>query len=221
MKNVDSKGLRRRLAESARHAFSEVRRTHPDEAFYAFSLYTVDDAVGISPSACSDQAYARVRSKYVADGAFTEADLLGNFRWSPYDWEYDCAGSEFFGPVNELINYRGSGRYDEMDADGFINFKARVLAAMVLALADLEAEGLFGAGLARRSVTVFCSIAHSDCAAWLEADSARRLNPAEVFEVFSAERVAYIDEGSDALEPGDDNLYAKYLALVRDGEWGD
>ncbi|MDG3004284.1 DUF4303 domain-containing protein [Paludisphaera mucosa] len=107
MAEVDFELLRRLLAESARRAFSKLREMRPNETFYAFALYTVDDAVVLSPSANTEEAYARVRSKYASSGKFTEAGLLGNFRWSPYDWECDCVGVEAFDPVIALINDRG------------------------------------------------------------------------------------------------------------------
>ncbi|MDG3004283.1 DUF4303 domain-containing protein [Paludisphaera mucosa] len=111
----------------------------------------------------------------------------------------------------------GCGRYDESDDGAFVEYKANVFAAMVLALSDLEAEGFFGSGRDRRSVAVFCSVADSICTAWLEADSARRLNPPEVFEAFQAERIEYISEGADDLAPHDDEVFEEYLVLVRGG----
>jgi hypothetical protein len=55
---------------------------------------------------------------------------------------------------------------------------------MIRALADLDKEGFFGTGEARERVTLFCTISDSDDAPGLENESARRLNPAAVYEAF-------------------------------------
>ena len=156
MARVEFELLRRQIAEAARHAFNLVRTAHSEESFYSFALYTVDEALGICPSSNSEQAYARKRAKYQGRGSFNEADLLGNFRWSPYDWEFETVGADFFRFTDQLLSDQGQARYDQEAPDGFIEFKAGVFASMVLALADLDAESFFGVGDARRRVTVFC-----------------------------------------------------------------
>lgn len=215
MASFELEQLRRRVAEAARRSFGRMCETHPGEPPYAFALYTVDDAVAISPSGNSERGYDLARGEYGADGSFSEAGLLGNFRWSCFDWTYECEGSDYFDPVHELINDRGQARYDQDDPDGFMDFKANVLAAMVLALSDLKAEGVFDSGEGRSPITVFASITDPDYAPWLEADSARRLNSPELFEAFLAERVAYIAGDPSPPAPVGDELYDRYLALVQ------
>jgi len=217
---VDFELLRKRIASAACRAFSQVRAAHPEECFYAFALYTVGDAVFISPSASSEEAYARKRAKYAGREDFTEADLRGNFRWSPFEWEYECDGADFFNSASELINNHGTARYDRREPDGFVNFKAGVFASMVLSLSDLEAEGFFGTGAARKSVIVFCSVADSGCAPWLEADSARRLNPRGALKTFSIERIAYISDEFDEIPPKGDAVYDAYMSRMRRSKGG-
>lgn len=218
---VDFPLLRQRIATAARHTFHAVRTAHPNEQLYAFALYTDDTAVGVVPSLNTEEAYQRTIAKLMADEETREwyeeknisfADsLLGDYRWSPYEWNYECVEREAFEPVMKLINNRGMGFYDEHDPLGFVKFKAGVLAAMVLALADLELEGVFGRGSDREALTVYCSIPSSDCTVWLEQDSARRLNPPQITQTFARERIKYIADGSETTP---DEVREHYLALV-------
>jgi len=227
MSQVDYQRLRQEIALATRRAFDAVRAARPDEEFYAFALYTVDDAVGVTPSSNSEQAYQRGVSRWMADephkqwlesrGISLESFLLGDERWSPYQWEYECMESDGFHVVNELINNRGVGFYDEDDLNEFVKFKASVFASMVLALNDLNEQGYFGEGSVRNSLTVFCSVADSECSIWLEEDSARRLNPPQVFQQFEAERIKWISDGSEARPPEPDDVEAAYVSLVEKG----
>lgn len=57
--------------------------------------------------------------------------------------------------------------------------------AAIGALEDLDAEGIFGRGVARNDLTVFVTITDSNDASRLERASAKRLNPPAVFERFT------------------------------------
>ncbi|MEQ8789655.1 MAG: DUF4303 domain-containing protein [Pirellulaceae bacterium] len=227
MTQVDFNLLRHRIAEASRQTFDAVRAAHLDETFYVFALYTVDGAVGINPSMNSEQAYQRAVAKQMADEphrkwleshgiAFADS-LLGDQRWSAYEWDYECAESDGFDAVNELINNRGMGFYDEDDPWGFVKFKAGVFASMVFALRDLNRERYFGTAKTRDSLTVFCSVPGSECTVWFEQDSARRLNPPSVFRTFASERINWIADGSDGSRPAPDDVQAIYLSMVENG----
>jgi hypothetical protein len=216
MANVDFKLLREQVAAAARLAFAEVRAQHAKEDFYAFALYSVGGSC-VTPSANSEQAYAEKRVDNENDYSATE--LLGEFRWSPFSWRYECEGSDHFASIDAVLNDRGSLNYDESDPEGFTTFRASVFAAMALALGDLEAEGFFGKGKARETVTVFCS--EPDFAPWLEADSAQRLNPPEAFATFAAERLEYIASDPEDRAPKHDKVFAKYLSYLQKGSISD
>jgi hypothetical protein len=218
--------LRDRIADASRRTFDSLRTAHPSERFYAFALYTVDDAVAVNPSANSEQAYERAVAKQMADEAHCKwleshgiplTDwLLGDQRWSPYEWAYECAESEGFHAVNELINNRGMGFYDREDPMGFVKFKAGVLASMVFALRDLNEEGYFGTGRDRESLAVFCSVPHSRSTVWFEQDSARRLNPPNVFQTFASE-LKWVADGSETRSPAPHDVFALYLSIMEEG----
>jgi hypothetical protein len=227
MAHVDFNLLRRRIAEASRQTFDAVRAAHKNETFYVFALYAVDDAVGINPSMNSEQAYQRAAAKQTADEKYRKwlnshgisftASLLGDQRWSAYDWAYECAESDGFAAVNALINNRGMGFYDEDDPTGFVKFKAGVFASMVLALRDLTEQGHFGKGGSRDSLTVFCSVPHSACTLWFEQDSARRLNPPKAFQTFASERIKWLADGSQRRDAIPDDVQALYLSMVEKG----
>jgi hypothetical protein len=195
MAKVDFALVRREIKDAARRAFDAVQQTHADETFYAFALYSDDSAMTVCPSANTEQGYERCVKRYKADKSYMEfiashripfEGCLSNFRWGTAEWAYECEGHEHFGTVYEMINVDDT--YDDEDPEGFVNFKGRVFASMVLGLKDLNAEGYFGARKARPSVTLLCSVSDSGCAVWLEEESARRLNPSAVFEMFWSER---------------------------------
>jgi hypothetical protein len=197
---ADAKSLdqfRRMVAEGARRAFGEIRAESPGEAPYAFALTTTDDVAGFLATAGSEAGYARRRAEY---DSWDEASLLGNFRWSPFDWDLGDRASRHLDFAWEFLD-RLSRDADD-DPDAFVTRKAFAMAAMILALGDLEAEGFFGKGADRESITVVASVADSSQAAWLEDVSARLLNPPSVYETFRAERIAYLDEPLDDGEVG-------------------
>ena len=82
-------------------------------------------------------------------------------------------------------------------------FRARSFGASIFALKELADEGYFGTGKDR--VTVFFSLSDDDDAVWLERESARRINPPEVFAAFEREwRIAAVAQyGEDAFEGGE------------------
>lgn len=225
MSHVDFDLLRQRIRDSSRRTFDAVRAAHPAEKFYVFALYSYEDAVGVSPSANTEEAYQIAVAKKTSDeeyqkwlgshGISFSASLLGDQRWSPYEWKYECAESDSFKSVDALINHRGMGFYDRDDPMGFVTFKANVLASMVLALGDLNSDGYFGEGSERNAMTIFCSIPNSSLTAWLEEDSARRLNPPAVFQKFAEERIKWIANGAEIKHSEPDSVEEVYLSLVR------
>jgi hypothetical protein len=220
MINPDFDVLRQRIGKACRQTFDAVRSSHPEERLYAFVLYTVDDAVGINPSTNSEQAYQRAAERQRADephkqwlelnGINLDASILGDLRWNPYDWAYECAESDGFAAVNEMINYGGTAIYDENDPLGFAKFQAGVFASMVLGLTDAKASGCFGSGMEADSVTLFCSVANSEDTVWLEEDSARRLNSPAVYQTFAEQRIKWIAEDIDADCDDPDGVPALY-----------
>jgi len=169
--------LRREVREAARQAFAQVRASHPNERFYAFALSSNDDAVTIVPAANSVEGLHRRAREY-------GSPISDWLRWSTAEWACQAEGGDYFDEIRARLARQGR------------TFRRDVYEAMIGALADLDDEGFFGTGAARENVTLFCTLAHSNDSEWLENESARRLNPLAVYEVFR--QVDAEDEDEDA-----------------------
>lgn len=186
---VDFDLLRQEIKDAARAAFGVVRRNHSDEQFYAFALYSDESAMTVCPAANTEEGLARRAEEY----GYSKPQQLASLRWATGEWAYEFEGAEFFDRACALINgedrYEGEADEDPLEeSEAFVAFRTQVFEVIVLALEDLDAEGFFGAGDAREAITLFCTLSDFDEAGQIEADSARRLNPASVYERFAAER---------------------------------
>ena len=166
---IDFDQLRRDVAEATRRAFAAVQSACQGQRLYAFALFSDGSAMTVCPAANTDEAYRRAIQKAEAD----DAEQKNYYRWAFPEWGVTSKGADGFNAICSAL--RTADRYDDKTPDGFVRFKARVYATMLLALLDLEREGVFGTGAEREHLTVFCSEPDSGCAVWLEDESARRL----------------------------------------------
>jgi hypothetical protein len=190
---------RRLIKEGARTFFTRVREKFPNEVFYVYVLYTTeDDASVASLVANSEQGYEEIVAKYRANESmmksYAELGVEWNptrYRWSFAEWSY-IGGADEMQPFSDLIDAVETDDEDEATAgppgpETDVDLRAQAYAAMVLGLRDLDAEGFFGTGPERESVTIYCSMVDSEETVWLEAESAQFLNPPQVFDRFFAE----------------------------------
>jgi hypothetical protein len=85
---------------------------------------------------------------------------------------------------------------------------------MLLALRDLDHEGFFGTGPVRQGVTLYCNVSDSERAGWLQAESAQRLNPPEVYEVFAKDWLAPLADEIAAARRDPGPMYQAFLEAV-------
>jgi hypothetical protein len=105
---------------------------------------------------------------------------LDGLRWAVNASPYDLFGDAFFARLEPLFEEQG----DPYDRTRPAN--EALLAAMEGALADLDAEGFFGAGSVRDAVVLNVTMpAHEGPGDVLE--SARRLNPAGALRHYQAD----------------------------------
>lgn len=159
--------IRSAVRDAARATWTSLRDERPAETFYYFGLWTTPLAHRPVPTACSLEGLQRAVEQARAEGLTTDEDAL---RWSVNDSPYDLYGDELFAGLEPLFDAFG-GPYDRPRA-----VNESLLEAMTRALADLDAEGFFGAGAAREAVVVNVTLPGRDGAADALA-SARRLNP--------------------------------------------
>jgi hypothetical protein len=174
--------LRREMAKAARRTFRVYQQQHPDEEFYAFALYTDDDAGAAVCAANTEQALARATQRYRARGG--TAPEPGHLRYIPDEWAY--SGAE--GNIGAWAKIWEMNRaLADDDGIAFRTYKNNALEAMLLALKDLDAEGFFGSSAERERVTLLVWITDSAEAEkwWLR--SIKELNPRAVYKRFSAE----------------------------------
>lgn len=218
MANQIEAAIRRELKEAARRSFAKVRGSNPAETFYAFALYTDGDASGALPASNTAEGYARRLEKYRNNAGFMESlKEMGlqfrpfDYKWGTPEWAFEAVAGGEFGDADALIN-------DESRQDDFVEAKAGVFAAMVLALKDLDAEGFFGEGGERARITLLCSASDSAAAAWLEDESARYLNPPDVYRAFFEEWITnpVMKEGLDANRENPDEVFEAFARILRE-----
>ncbi|MGK5035489.1 DUF4303 domain-containing protein [Janthinobacterium sp. LB3P118] len=153
------------LADAARLAVDAVRRAHPDQHINAFALVSDDSAMTIGPVANSREALAA--SEY-------GEEML----WNPAEWAFDEGGAYFDSAYRLLLQ---AHRDLPFDVD-FVTFRAGVFEACIAALAQFDAEGVFGTGAQRDEGVLLFEVSDSEP---LEGAMAR-LNPPAVVARFEA-----------------------------------
>lgn len=200
---LDFNELRQNLAEGARLGFEEIKSNHPNETFYAFALYTHDDADSVEVAACSVERFKRLTEKYPA---VDQASL----RWSTSEW-----GAGYEGTRAECMPLFHEAMYEAVQTFGFAQTVGRVMGAMVLALHDLDRAGFFGSAGARKSVTLWCNVTDSENAAWFQDESARRLNPPEAYNVFASEYLVMMKDDIKAARGNRNSVYQAFLESLK------
>ena len=176
---IDETKLRTSIRNAAKRAFTEVRRAHKGESFYAFALYTDEGLMTVMPAANTEQGYARAVEKY----GYTKTADKNYVRWATAEWAYEGAGADHFDAACKLLN---SDKRDDTDDDrGYRAFANKVIGSMVGALRELDGAGFFGGGDERERVTLFVTVSDSDAAAQIEKESAKQLNPPAVAKRFA------------------------------------
>ena len=168
------------VREAARRAWNDLRTVHPGEAFYYFGLATTAQSHRPAPTAASYDGLARTVAGYREQGVELLPDEL---RWSELESPYAFFGDAHFREVEQLFDGLG----DPFERPAAVN--GRLREAMVAALAELDAEGVFGRGAQRDDVVVNVT-APGDADAALELASARRLNPPSALDRYEDDRAA-------------------------------
>jgi len=151
------------VTDAARLAVDCVRRAHPEQHIDAFALVSDDSAMTIGPMANSREALAA--SEY-------GEEML----WNPAEWAFDDGGAYFDSAYRLLLQ---AHRELPFDVD-FVTFRAGVFDACVAALAQLDAEGVFGTGALRDEGVLLFEVSDSEAVEGAMA----RLNPPAVVARF-------------------------------------
>ncbi len=192
-KTCDFDEVKRLLKEGVKATLNQLRADHPDEHFYAFALYDADgDAV--APSANTEERY----QKMIQRSGVADSDERFTSRWGTAEWAFEA--EEYGGQIEKACEM-----LQNADAPDFLAFQVQSFGTSIMALKELADEGFFHSG--DKPITVFFSLSDHDEAAWLERESARRINPPEVFAAFEPEwKIAaklMWGEDADEMEPGE------------------
>ena len=181
MKKTPATNLRTAITNAARQAFTEVQTDHPNETFYAYSLYTDEEASYIGASANTEEGLLRRAKHYEAREAKGLQEHERSLRWHSPDWAYHCIGEHHFADAQKLLD-----AWWELGAKGIDDYEKQVevgLNLFVEALKTLDDEGFFGRGTARHKATLLVTMGDQETKLLLKC--AQQLNPARVFREFS------------------------------------
>lgn len=179
------------IRDGAKAFIIRLREKYPEEVFYVYVIFNTDDDARLATlKANSEQGYEEILARYRGNESYMKSLEEGGWEFHPYFYrwsfgEWDFGGAEELTPFYHLLDGLASDEPPGPDTD--VDLRAQAYAAMVLGLHDLDAEGFFGTGKERDKVTLFCSVHDSEETAWMEAESARFLNPPQVFDRFFAQ----------------------------------
>lgn len=181
----DFRGLQALIRDRLRPVFRSAVDASTGSDLYTFGLRTDDDGTIITPL-CNSQQNVREQMNFGEDEEFPppEDDEMefGSYcdaRWRDEEWS------------PEIISYDdGTFRIDEADeafqqtaAAAKDHFGGVAYAAMILALRDLDREGVFG----ERGDSTFLFCVNSDGCGWLPYESGEQLNNSKAARRFSKE----------------------------------
>ncbi len=156
------------LVGAARSAFRELFAARPDDHFYYCSMTTTGEGTPPSIVAWSWEALDEVCLKL--NGSVTRENL----KWSYADSPFLGFGAHHFTEAREILRRRPQPDYDDEEQwDGEIEVR---LMAMEAAMAQLDAEGLFGKDVERSQLVVCVEIVPFDPS---NRDRVLRLNSTE------------------------------------------
>ena len=156
------------IAGATRSAVARLFREHPGSYYYV-SLITTGEGHAPRLAAWSKEALAEAGDE--------------TLKWSYADSPYYCFGETYYEPVDSLFARRLDVTYGMTEDEWDEELDAR-LEAMESALAQLDAEGVFGQGAKRLQVVVNAEVMPPDRT---NTERAERLNPPEALVEWLAE----------------------------------
>ncbi len=167
---TEFKNITKALTEAARAAFTGVQEQNPAETFFAFVLSTMDDADVVEAGVNSLENHRELVKKHKLTVPSPEEEY---YRWNPCEWgRFEYIGDAHFEKVTQLLKEK----YDRLHEKQFHKYRKGVLDSMIKALAALDAEGFWGRGKKRETVSLFITIYDSESAEKIEERSAKKLN---------------------------------------------
>ena len=190
-KEVDPGRLKPLLTSAVFHAVTELRRTRPEEHFYAFALFTSGEVHSFNLSANSEEGLSRASESASSEDGTPVGLHRRSMRWMPANWAYHCIGKTFK-KANAVLPRPWPIGGGVVALDQAVAESDRILKAGAEVLKALDAEGIFGIGEDRDRVTI--SILMGDQSTKERLHFAALLNPRRIVVRFRKE----LEEGEQA-----------------------
>lgn len=147
---------------------NKILSEHPDEKFYAFSLYTDSSAMTVSLSANTEE---KLNAMFDADA--DKSQLNQNYyRWAVSEWAYEGYGADFFNEVSRKLRL-APGR------EHFSDFRCDLIKSLTNALNRMNKEIMNDT-----LVVMFVSITDDDESEFIENMSSELINSEAMHDAF-------------------------------------
>lgn len=161
----------RRIEAAAKLAFEELVRSHPDETFVSFALYSDDMGQTVCPSANT--------AAFLAQKVAEDPESASYFEFGPAEWAFEGrgAGDQFAALCVELTAHVSSIEDDDL-AEEFVE---SLWEASIAALERLRYEGFFER-VAKSPISLVFQGSPGDVTIERERAIVARLNPPDIVE---------------------------------------
>ncbi|CAM3321318.1 DUF4303 domain-containing protein [Pseudomonas plecoglossicida] len=158
---------------SVKKALQDLNEEHPDEMFYACSLYTDSSAMTMALAVNSVEALNAKLEKEVEE---EREELMPYYKWATSEWEYEAWMGEYFKDICKSLR-------EASERDDTSNFKESLISLMVKILSALRKEGFFRS-FKIQDPMLFVSITDDDGAESVENRTSELLNSPEEYICF-------------------------------------
>ena len=153
MTSIDYTELSKQVRDALRKTFTGLLASNPDQAFYAFAIWTDDSLQFLSAAANTEEALASTVKHYrrEVDPVYDTKSTYNGMRWSHGDWGFFPIddGEEYFSDINAVLQSNFSADENVFEAQ-----MEPLWQALLDGFLQLEHEGFFGAGDVRSKITL-------------------------------------------------------------------
>ncbi|HYQ53521.1 MAG TPA: DUF4303 domain-containing protein [Pseudomonas sp.] len=158
---------------AVKKALQDMSVEHPDEMFYACSLYTDSSAMTMALAVNSVEA---LNAKLEKEVEAEREELMPYYKWTSSEWKYEAWKGEYFKDICKSLREAG-------ERGDISNFKENLISLMVEILSTLRKEGFFRS-FKIQDPMLFVTITDDDGAESVENKTAELLNSTEEYSFF-------------------------------------
>ena len=185
MSPIDRDTFHSTLKRELRSAWTALQLAHPTERFYSFGVYTTEVAGYLTVTASTEEGLATAAKTYADRNGGDPVLIRASLRWSPCDSPLHAEGATLLAE-SDLLRQDGPDPYEDSAESG--EAIDLIFDVAVMALRELDAEGIFGREVERARLTL--GIWMGDQSNEDRIEFARLLNPEPVAQRFAHEITA-------------------------------